>query len=183
MSAADKTKLDGIAAGANAYVHPTGDGNLHVPVTGTNSDGYVLKAGATAGSMAWGQLTAADVGALPSTWVPNFSDINSKPTTLSGYGITDAAPSSHVGATGTAHGVASTSVAGFMSSSDKTKLDGLSNYSHPASGVTSGTYKSVTSYTGNIAKFDGKREFRSDKNLFDYRKYSTRRIFDSTKAI
>jgi hypothetical protein len=82
--------LDGIATGANKYVHPTGDGNLHVPITGTNSDGYVLKAGATAGSMAWGQLTAADVGALPSTWVPNFSDINSKPTTLSGYGITDA---------------------------------------------------------------------------------------------
>ena len=90
MSSTDKTKLDGISAGANAYVHPTGDGNLHVPITGTNSDGYVLKAGATAGSMAWGQLTAADVGALPSTWVPNFSDINSKPTTLSGYGITDA---------------------------------------------------------------------------------------------
>jgi hypothetical protein len=34
--------------------------------------------------------TAADVGALPSTWVPNFSDILSKPTTLAGYGITDA---------------------------------------------------------------------------------------------
>ena len=34
--------------------------------------------------------TAADVGALPSTWVPNFSDVLSKPTTLTGYGITDA---------------------------------------------------------------------------------------------
>ena len=246
MSSADKTKLNGIATGANAYVHPTGDGNLHVPVTGTNSDGYVLKAGAVAGSISWEPLTATDVGALPSTWVPNFSDINSKPTTLSGYGITDAqpldpdltsiaglagttgllkktaantwaldtntylttnktitisgdaagtgstaislvltnsgvtagtyksvtvdskgrvtsganpttlaeygitdaTPSSHAGATGTAHGVATTLVAGFMSSSDKSKLDGISAganaYTHPVSGVTAGTYRSVT---------------------------------------
>ena len=35
------------------------------------------------------------------------------------------APSSHVGATGTAHGVATTSVAGFMSATDKAKLDEL----------------------------------------------------------
>ena len=60
----------------------------------------------------------------------------------------DAAPKSHVGSTGTAHGVASTSVAGFMSSADKTKLNGIAtdanNYIHPISGVTAGTYKSVT---------------------------------------
>ena len=55
-----------------------------------------------------------------------WSGITGKPTTLTGYGITDAAPSSHVGATGAAHGVATTSVAGFMSSTDKTKLDGIS---------------------------------------------------------
>jgi phage-related tail fiber protein len=61
--------------------------------------------------------------------IPNldWTKINSgKPTTLAGYGITDATPSSHVGATGTAHGVATTSVNGFMSSADKTKLDGVS---------------------------------------------------------
>ena len=72
----------------------------------------------------------------------------SNPTTLSGFGITDAAPSSHVGSTGTAHGVVTTSVNGFMSSTDKTKLDGIAvnanNYTHPTSGVTAGTYKSVT---------------------------------------
>lgn len=56
----------------------------------------------------------------------------------------DAAPKSHVGTTGTAHGVATTSVAGFMDPLDKVKLDSLSNYTHPASGVTTGTYKSVT---------------------------------------
>ena len=77
-----------------------------------------------------------------------WSEITSKPTTLSGYGITDAAPSSHVGATGTAHGNATTSVAGFMSNTDKTKLDGIAtganNYVHPTSGVASGSYAKVT---------------------------------------
>ena len=53
MTGSDKTKLDGIASGANNYVHPTGDGNLHVPATGTTNSGKVLTAGATAGSLSW----------------------------------------------------------------------------------------------------------------------------------
>ena len=53
MSAADKTKLDGVAANANNYAHPTGDGNLHVPATGTTNAGKVLTAGPTAGSLSW----------------------------------------------------------------------------------------------------------------------------------
>lgn len=59
---AEKNKLAGIATGATKYTHPTGDGNLHVPATGTSSNGKVLKAGSTAGSMSWGSLTKADVG-------------------------------------------------------------------------------------------------------------------------
>lgn len=55
-----------------------------------------------------------------------FAQIGSKPTTLGGYGITDAAPLSHVGSTGAAHGDATTSVAGFMSAADKAKLDTVS---------------------------------------------------------
>lgn len=53
------------------------------------------------------------------------AQILNKPTTLSGYGITDATPSSHIGATGTAHGDATTSTSGFMSATDKTKLNGI----------------------------------------------------------
>ena len=45
------------------------------------------------------------------------------PTTLSGYGITDAAPSSHVGTNGAAHAIVTTSVDGFMSAVDKINLD------------------------------------------------------------
>jgi hypothetical protein len=74
------------------YVHPTTDGNLHVPATSTTNNGKVLKAGATAGSLSWGTLTAADVGA---------------------------AVTSHT------HSNASTTVAGFLSAADKTKLDGF----------------------------------------------------------
>ncbi|MDH1221179.1 tail fiber domain-containing protein [Aeromonas caviae] len=62
MSAADKAKLDGIGAGANNYTHPTSDGSLHVPATGTTSNGKVLKAGATAESFSWASLTPGDVG-------------------------------------------------------------------------------------------------------------------------
>lgn len=99
MSAIDKTKLDGISAGANkttssvngsikvdgvdtvVYAHPTGDGNLHVPATGTGNNNNVLKAGTTAGSVSWGSVA--------------FSELSGKPTTLAGYGITDAALATH----------------------------------------------------------------------------------------
>lgn len=59
MSSADKTKLDGVAVNANNYSHPTGDGNLHVPATGTSNAGKVLTAGATAGSLLWSAITQA----------------------------------------------------------------------------------------------------------------------------
>lgn len=48
-----KSKLDGIANGANNYVHPTGDGNLHVPANGTTNNGKVLKASSTSGISSW----------------------------------------------------------------------------------------------------------------------------------
>ena len=53
MSNTDKAKLDGITVGANNYSHPAGDGNLHVPATGTTNNGKVLTAGPTAGSLSW----------------------------------------------------------------------------------------------------------------------------------
>lgn len=49
----------------------------------------------------------------------------SNPTTLAGYNISDAAPLSHVGSGGSAHAAATTSTSGFMSATDKTKLDGI----------------------------------------------------------
>lgn len=60
----------------------------------------------------------------------SWANFTNKPTTLAGYGITDAASSSH------SHTAATTSAAGFMSATDKTKLDGVAtnanNYSLPS---------------------------------------------------
>jgi len=60
-TAPEKAKLAGIEAGANAYVHPVGDGNLHLPATGTGNNGKVLTAGATAGSATWQPLPTSPV--------------------------------------------------------------------------------------------------------------------------
>lgn len=70
MSVADKAKLDGIAAEANKYVHPTGDGNSHVPATGVTNNGKVLKAGSAANSAAWGSVDWTEVTSKPSTFTP-----------------------------------------------------------------------------------------------------------------
>lgn len=85
-----------------------GGGGASLP-SQTGNSGKFLTTNGTAAS--WGDVA--------------FSAVTGKPTTLSGYGITDATPSSHVGSGGTAHAAATTSVAGFMSSADKTKLDGI----------------------------------------------------------
>lgn len=62
-TAAEKTKLAGIATGATKYTHPGGDGNLHVPVTGTTNNGKFLMAGSTAGALSWGipSVSVADM--------------------------------------------------------------------------------------------------------------------------
>ncbi len=58
MSAKDKAKLDTL----EIYTHPTGDGNLHVPATGTTNNGKVLTAGGTAGELSW--TTPSNAGTL-----------------------------------------------------------------------------------------------------------------------
>ena len=51
---------------ANNYIHPSGDGDLHVPATSTNNSGKVLTAGATAGALTWElpSAGASDLAAL-----------------------------------------------------------------------------------------------------------------------
>ena len=62
-----------------------------------------------------------------------FTNLTSRPTTIAGYGITDAAPSSHVGSGGTSHADATTTVAGFMSAADKVKLNTIGSSANVAS--------------------------------------------------
>lgn len=64
MSYTDKVKLNAIAANANNYSHPTGDGNLHVPANGTANNGKFLQATATAGIYAWASLPATSLSTL-----------------------------------------------------------------------------------------------------------------------
>ena len=60
------TSWDELTTGA-AYVHPTGDGNHHVPATGTSNNGKVLMAGSTAGSEYWKKLSKSDISDFPSS--------------------------------------------------------------------------------------------------------------------
>ncbi|MFW9605927.1 MAG: hypothetical protein ACMV0I_05165, partial [Pseudomonas sp.] len=75
MSSADKAKLDGVAANANNYVHPTSDGNQHVPATGTTNNGKVLKAGSTAGSSAWGTVAYGELTGTPTLGTAAAKDV------------------------------------------------------------------------------------------------------------
>lgn len=53
LSGADKTKLNGIATGANLYVHPTTSGNIHIPTGGAS--GQVLQYSAS-GVAVWANI-------------------------------------------------------------------------------------------------------------------------------
>lgn len=92
-----------------------------------------------AGSYYIGGNVEAVLQELPSKFIGVGSTVpwtlvSGKPTTLGGYGITDAAPLSHVGSGGTAHAdVVAGGASGFMTGTDKTKLDGI------ASGATANT--------------------------------------------
>lgn len=60
MTSTDKTKLDNLVDAAQIYVHPTTDGNKHLPANGTTNAGKVPVAGATAGT--WTLETPSNAG-------------------------------------------------------------------------------------------------------------------------
>lgn len=100
----------------------TGTGTVNTTLASVATPGTFPKVTFNAKGLVTGGTTLieADVPDL------SFSKIIGRPTTLAGYGIGDATPLTHVGSTGTAqHGVATTSLAGFMSVTDKVKLDAL----------------------------------------------------------
>jgi hypothetical protein len=114
-----KIQIDGVVS--TVYTHPSTDGNLHVPATSTTNNGKFLKAGATAGSLSWAQIA--------------FTDVSGSITAAQHGTQTD----------GTLHAAATQSVNGFMSSADKTKLDG----------VSTGANKVVISTTNGNVLIDG----------------------------
>ena len=66
------------------YTHPTDAGNKHIPSGG--STGQFLKYGGSSGTASWAALTESDIPDLSWSKITQ----NTRPTTLSGYGITDA---------------------------------------------------------------------------------------------
>lgn len=100
-----KTVAVNVPSGAKftdtVYSHPTSDGNLHVPATGTTNNGKVLKAGATAGSLVWGTdndtittingktgvITKADIVALG---IPAQDTVYTHPAGTNPHGTTKA---------------------------------------------------------------------------------------------
>lgn len=84
-------EVDGsVAASAGDYIIKTASGWIHLDdardsvKTSRTINGLSLASNIV--------LTAANVGARSDTWVPTFAQVTSKPTTLTGYGITDAVP-------------------------------------------------------------------------------------------
>ena len=64
------------------YVHPTGDGNLHVPATGSNSNGRFLVAGNQPGSMAWKEALPITIGAADRVHTHTKSQITDFPSSI-----------------------------------------------------------------------------------------------------
>lgn len=124
MTAADKAKLNGIASNANNYSHPTSAGNKHIPAGG--SAGQILR---------WSADGTATWGADNNTTYSIFKGASSSAAGGSGLVPPPAAGSQntkYLRADGTwteppntTYGNATTSSSGLMSSSDKSKLDGI----------------------------------------------------------
>ena len=141
-----KNKLDGIANNANNYVHPTGNGNNHIPQGGAKGQFLGYSAAGTA------------------KWVnaPTFSISTATDTVLGGIKIgyttsgknyaiqLDGSGMAYVNVpwTDTTYSVATTSANGLMSAADKAKLDGIAaqanKYVLPAAGTSIGGVKQGT---------------------------------------
>lgn len=124
------------------YSHPTTDGNLHVPATGTTNNGKILTAGATAGSFSW------QVPAPSMSFTATATDIKMNGTQAVGV-LTTAPRADHVHPSDTAKAtlvVAGSAVTGgAVSYNGTTNADG---YWH--GGATAPTGVTQLNYSGYL---------------------------------
>lgn len=121
MSGADKAKLDAVQTGAeknqNAYSRvvvgstPIDAGSASAQIELAAGSNIVLSPDA-----AQRKVTIGLTGTVPKA---------TNADTVGGKSASAFVPAAHVGSGGTAHAVATTSVAGFLSAQDKSKLDGI----------------------------------------------------------
>ena len=163
MSAADKTKLNGIATGANKYTHPS--------YTQRSSGLYKITVDTSGHVSAVSAVTKTDITNLgipaqdTNTWVAL------KGATSSAAGTAGYVPAPSAGAsnrylrsdgtwavppdTNTTYSVATTSTNGLMSAADKVKLNGIAtnanNYTHPTfTARSAGLYKITVNNNGHV---------------------------------
>ena len=123
MSSQDKTKLDGIAEKANNYVHPTTAGNKHVPAGGASGNALMWESDGTA---KWAVITQNDVSGLTAALNGKLSSTATIGIANGGTGATTAEEAlTNLGAAAAihTHDNATKETAGFMSNTDKQKLD------------------------------------------------------------
>ena len=162
MSAEDKVKLNGIAAGANKYTHPS--------YTAKSSGLYKITVDALGHVSAVASVTKSDITALG---IPG-SDTNTtysafKGATASAAGGSGLVPAPAAGQNtrylrgdgtwqtppNTTYGVATDETNGLMSAADKAKLDGIAsganNYAHPTfTARNAGLYKITVNNQGHV---------------------------------
>ena len=95
MAAADKAKLNGIAAGANNYVLPIASASVLGGVR-VGSRLSIASGVLSANAQAWSEITGKPSTYTPAAHTQGWDTITGKPTTLSGYGITDAMTASAI---------------------------------------------------------------------------------------
>lgn len=161
MSASDKTKLDGIATGANNYVHPsytsktsglykiTVDSTGHVSATTAVTKTDITNLGVPSVNTTYSNMTGATADTNGTSGLVPAPQKGQQWKFLCGNG-TWATPND------TTYSPVTTTTNGLMTSNDKVKLDGIetgaNKYVHPTyASHNSGLYKITVDATGHVS--------------------------------